>query len=165
MNKYIKYLVFGLIYLIIIFLFAGMFILTTAKADIIKPNSEIEPNQVVKIQLNSLMNNDEPNLNNGIKQTWEFAHPSNKKYTGPLSKFITLLKGQNYKMLINHLDNEIVEVFKTTNKYGFEVTILSNDKNYYKFQWVVEKFYDEGPLKDCWLTISVSDPISLGSST
>ena len=165
MNKYIKYLVFGLIYLIIIFLLAGMFILTTAKADIIKPNSEIEPNQVVKIQLNSLMNNDEPNLNNGIKQTWEFAHPSNKKYTGPLSKFITLLKGQNYKMLINHLDNEIVEVFKTTNKYGFEVTILSNDKNYYKFQWVVEKFYDEGPLKDCWLTISVSNPISLGSST
>ena len=165
MNKYIKYLVFGLIYLVIIFIFAGMFILTTAKADIIKPNSEIEPNQVVKIQLDGLMKNDEPNLNNGIKQTWEFAHPSNKKYTGPLSKFITLLKGQNYKMLINHLDNEIIEIFKTTNKYGFEVTILSNDKNYYKFQWVVEKYYEEGPLKDCWLTISVSNPISLGSST
>ena len=165
MNKYIKYLVFGLIYLIIIFLFAGMFILTTAKADLIKPNSEIGPNQVVKIQLNGLMKNDEPNLNNGIKQTWEFAHPSNKKYTGPLSKFITLLKGQNYKMLINHLDNEIIEIFKTSNKYGFEVTILSNDKNYYKFQWVVEKYYEEGPLKDCWLTISVSNPISLGSST
>ena len=165
MKKYIKYLVFGLIYLVIIFLFAGMFILTTAKADLIKPNSEIGPNQVVKIQLNGLMKNDEPNLNNGIKQTWEFAHPSNKKYTGPLSKFITLLKGQNYKMLINHLDNEIIEIFKTSNKYGFEVTILSNDKNYYKFQWVVEKYYEEGPLKDCWLTISVSNPISLGSST
>ena len=165
MKKYIKYLVFGLIYLVIIFLFAGMFILTTAKAEIIKPNSEIEPNQVVKIQLDGLMKNDEPNLNNGIKQTWEFAHPSNKKYTGPLSKFITLLKGQNYRMLINHLDNEIIEIFKTTNKYGFEVTILSNDKNYYKFQWVVEKYYEEGPLKDCWLTISVSNPISLGSST
>ena len=165
MNKYIKYLVFGLIYLVIIFIFAGMFILTTSKADLIKPNSEIGPNQVVKIQLNGLMKNDEPNLNNGIKQTWEFAHPSNKKYTGPLSKFITLLKGQNYKMLINHLDNEIIEIFKTSNKYGFEVTILSNDKNYYKFQWVVEKYYEEGPLKDCWLTISVSNPISLGSST
>ena len=165
MNKYIKYLVFGLIYLVIIFIFAGMFILTTAKADLIKPNSEIGPNQVVKIQLNGLMKNDEPSLNNGIKQTWEFAHPSNKKYTGPLSKFITLLKGQNYRMLINHLDNEIIEIFKTTNKYGFEVTILSNDKNYYKFQWVVEKYYEEGPLKDCWLTISVSNPISLGSST
>ena len=165
MNKYIKYLVFGLIYLVIIFIFAGMFILTTAKADLIKPNSEIGPNQVVKIQLNGLMKNDEPNLNNGIKQTWEFAHPSNKKYTGPLSKFITLLKGQNYKMLINHLDNEIIEIFKKSKKYGFEVTILSNDKNYYKFQWVVEKYYEEGPLKDCWLTISVSNPISLGSST
>ena len=71
----------------------------------------------------------------------------------------------NQEAIRENLDNEIVEVFKTTNKYGFEVTILSIDKNYYKFQWVVEKFYDEGPLKDCWLTISVSNPISLGSST
>ena len=38
------------------------------------------------------------------------------------------------------------------------------DKKYYKFQWVVEKYYEDGPLKDCWLTTSVSNPISLGSS-
>ena len=164
MKKYIKYLVFGLIYLVIIFLFAGMFILTTAKAEIIKPNSEIGPNQVVKIQLNGLMKNDEPNLNNGIKQTREFAHPSNKKYTGPLSSFINLLKSENYKMLLNHLESEVIKVFESNNKYGFEVRILGGDKNYYKFQWIVEKYYEEGPLKDCWLTTSVSNPVSLGSS-
>ena len=100
----------------------------------------------------------------GIKQTWEFAHPSNKKYTGPLSRFVNLLKSETYKMLINHLDSEIIEVFKSSNQYGFEITILGNDKKYYKFQWVVEKYYDEGPLKDCWLTTSVSNPVSLGSS-
>ena len=152
-------------YLFIFTLILSVFIFTGLKAELIKPNSNIDPYKVVKIQLTSLMKNNYPDRDNGIKQTWEFAHPSNKKYTGPLSKFITLLKGQNYKMLINHLDNEIIEIFKTSNKYGFEVTILSNDKNYYKFQWVVEKYYEEGPLKDCWLTISVSNPISLGSST
>ena len=163
MRKFVKYSLFGITYLIVIFFLAIMFIVT-AKAELIKPNIEIEPDQVVKIQLNGLMNNDEPNLDYGIKQTWEFAHPLNKKYTGPLPRFINLLKSESYKMLINHLDSEIIEVFKSSNQYGFEITILGNDKKYYKFQWVVEKYYDEGPLKDCWLTTSVSNPVSLGSS-
>ena len=135
-----------------------------AFAELIKPNNEIHPSNVVDIQLKGLMNNDNPSKNYGIKQTWEFAHPANKKYTGPLPKFINLLRGENYKMLLNHLDNEIIEVFKSTTRYGYEVTILAVDKKYYKFQWVVEKYYEEGPLKDCWLTTSVSNPISLGSS-
>ena len=163
MKKFIKYSFFGVTYLIVIFFLAIMFIVT-AKADLIKPTKTIEPSQVVKIQLNGLMNNDKPNPNDGIKQTWEFAHPENKKYTGPLTKFINLLKGESYSMLINHLDSEIIEVFKSNNQYGFEVTILGNDKKYYKFQWVVEKYYKDGPLKDCWLTTSVSNPISMGSS-
>ena len=163
MKIFLRHSFFGLINLLVIFVLAIIFIVA-AKADLTKPNINIDPYQVVKIQLTGLMNNDEPNVDDGIKQTWEFAHPSNKKYTGPLPKFINLLKSENYKMLLNHLDSEIIEVFKSNNRYEFEVTILGNDKNYYKFQWVVEKYYDEGPLKECWLTTSVSNPISLGSS-
>jgi len=163
MKKFLKYSLYGLIYVIVIFFLAVMFIVT-AKADLVKPNNGIKPYQVVKIQLTGLMNNDIPNKNSGIEQTWEFAHPSNKKYTGPLSKFVNLLKSESYNMLLNHLESEIIEVFKTNDKYGFEVIILANDKNYYKFQWIVEKYYNDGALKDCWLTTSVSSPVSLGSS-
>ena len=163
MKKFLKYSLYGLIYVIVIFFLAVMFIVT-AKADLVKPNNGIKPYQVVKIQLTGLMNNDIPNKNSGIEQTWEFAHPSNKKYTGPLSKFVNLLKSENYNKLLNHLESEIIEVSKTNDKYGFEVIILGNDKNYYKFQWIVEKYYNDGPLKDCWLTTSVSSPVSLGSS-
>ena len=163
MKKFIKYSLFGIIYLVIIFFLAIMFIVT-AKAEIIKPSIGIEPDKVVRIQLDGLMKNDQPKIDHGIKQTWEFAHPSNKKYTGPLSRFIILLKSESYKMLINHLDSEIIEIFKSKNRYGFEVTILGSDKKYYKFQWIVERYNKEGPLKDCWLTTSVSSPISLGSS-
>ena len=149
------------IILYIIFIFLNI---SVAFAELIKPNNEIDPAKVVYIQLLGLMNNDNPSKNYGIKQTWEFAHPSNKKNTGPLPRFIDLLQGENYKMLLNHLNNEIVEVFNSTNRYGFEVTILGKDKKYYKFQWIVEKYYQDGPLKDCWLTTSVSNPISLGSA-
>ena len=163
MKKLIKYSLFGLIYLFIIFILAIIF-LKEADAKIIKPNNGIEPYQVIKIVLRGLKNNDIPKKNNGIEQTWEFAHPSNKKYTGPLPKFINLLNSESYKMLLNHIENEIIEVFKSNNRYGFEVTILAKDKNYYKFQWVVEKYYKEGSLKDCWLTTLVSSPVSIGSS-
>ena len=57
MKKFFKYSLYGLIYLIIILIMAVMFIVTTAKADLIKPNTVIEPDQVVLIQLNGLKKN------------------------------------------------------------------------------------------------------------
>ena len=40
-------------------------------------------------------------LNSGIAQTWEFAHPSNKELTGPLSKFILMMNSPSYLSLIH----------------------------------------------------------------
>ena len=163
MKKYFKFFLYGLIYIVLILFFAAMFIVTT-RADVVKPNNGIEPYQVVKIQLRSLKNNDEPFENAGIEQAWEFAHPSNKKFTGPLEKFKILLSNESYKMLLNHIDHNIVEVKTTDSKAAYEVTILGEGKNYYKFRWMVEKYNFDGPLKDCWLTTAVSQPVSLGSS-
>ena len=58
MKKFIKYSLYGLIYLFIVFILAIIF-LNSAKAEFVKPNNSIEPYQVVKIQLRGLKNNDE----------------------------------------------------------------------------------------------------------
>ena len=163
MKKYFKYFLYGIIYLVLVLFFAVMFIVTT-RADVIKPNNGIEPYQVVKIQLRSLKNNDDPFKNAGIEQTWEFAHPNNKKFTGPLENFKILLSSDSYKMLLNHIDHNIMELKTTDSAVFYEVTVLGEGKNYYKFRWIVEKYEAEGPLKDCWLTTGVSQPVSLGSS-
>ncbi len=123
MKKYYKFFLFGIIYVLLILLFAVMFIATT-RADVVKPNNGIEPYQVIKIQLRSLKNNDEPFKNAGIEQTWEFAHPNNKKYTGPLEKFKILLNSDSYKMHLNHIDHNIIEGKITDTKAAYEVTIL-----------------------------------------
>ena len=134
MKKIIKYSLYGLIYITIIFFLAIMFI-ATAKAELIKPNNGIEPYQVVKIQLKSLMNNDVPSKDNGIVQTWEFAHPNNQKYTGPLERFIVMLKGDSYSMLLNHLEHEIVQLKLTNSIAYYEVVVMDEKKVYYKFNW------------------------------
>ena len=133
-------------------------------AELVKPNNEIGPYQVVKIQLRSLKQNDNPKKDNGIEQTWEFAHPNNQKNTGPLDRFKTMIKGKSYMMLLNHLDHKVVEIKSDDLTALFEVTVLDKDKVYYKFKWAVEKYIKDGPLKDCWLTTMVSSPTPLGSS-
>ena len=135
-----------------------------SKADLKSPNNLILPAEVVKIQLVGLMDNDKDFKDSGIEQTWNFAHPNNKKNTGPLPNFKMMIKGNSYQMLIDHLNHTITEIGSSDKWAQFEVIILDKNKIYHKFNWQVEKYTMDGPLKDCWLTTMVSNPISLGSS-
>ena len=141
-----------------------LFTTSTSYAELVKPNNGIEPFQVVKIQLRGLKQNDNPKKDNGIEQTWEFAHPNNQKNTGPLERFKVMIKGKSYGVLLNHLDHKVVEINSSDLKAFFQVTVLDKNKAYYKFNWTVEKYTGEGPLKGCWLTTMVSAPKPLGSS-
>ena len=139
-------------------------LISLSKADLVKPRSDIKPAEVIKIQLNGLQKNDDNYKDSGIEQTWNFAHPNNKKNTGPLLNFKMMIKGRSYQMLLNHVSHTITEIGSSDKWAQFEVVILDKEKIYHKFNWQVEKYTDEGPLKDCWLTTMVSSPIPLGSS-
>jgi hypothetical protein len=138
--------------------------ISISKAEILKPSSNINPKEVVKIQLTGLQKNDLKFKDSGIEQTWNFAHPNNKKVTGPLGNFKKMLKSNSYEMMINHLSHTITQLESTDKSAQFEVIILDKSKNYHKFNWQVEKYTKDGELKDCWLTSMVSNPILLGSS-
>ena len=138
--------------------------ISISKADLVKPNKDILPSEVVKIQLIGLQNNDSDFKDGGIEQTWNFAHPNNKRVTGPLSNFKMMIKSDSYGMMINHLSHTITELGSSDKWAQFEVIILDKDKIYHKFNWQVEKYTLDGSLKGCWLTTMVSSPIPLGSS-
>ena len=139
-------------------------LLSSSTAEILKPSSNIKPAEVVKIQLNGLQKNDLDFKDSGIEQTWNFAHPNNKKVTGPLPNFKRMIKGDTYQMMLDHLSHTITELGRNDNWVQFEVIILDKNKIYHKFNWQVEKYLLDGSLKDCWLTTMVSNPIPLGSS-
>ena len=143
-----------------------LFLITMSfsKAELLNPSSAITPKEVVKIQLSGLQQNDLEFKDSGIEQTWNFAHPNNKKVTGPLNNFKRMIKGASYQMMIDHLSHTITEVGGSNKSVQFEVIILDKNKIYHKFNWQVEKYTEEGSLKDCWLTTMVSSPIPLGSS-
>ena len=149
------------IFKVLIFLLISI---SFSNAELLNPNSNIKPKEVVKIQLSGLQQNDLEFKDSGIEQTWNFAHPNNKKVTGPLNNFKMMIKGASYQMMIDHLSHTITEVGSSNKWAQFEVVILDKNKIYHKFNWQVEKYTMDGNLKDCWLTTMVSSPIPLGSS-
>jgi len=127
-----------------------------------EPNASLKPFEVVSIQLNSLQRNNIPFKDAGIEQVWKFAHPKNKKMTGPLEKFKKMIYSENYKMLIDHENSEITILNKNNTMSVFKVDILSSDKKKYSYIWQVEKVQQDGLLKNCWMTTNVSNPEYLG---
>ncbi len=138
---------------------------TSLLAEIKKPTPDIKPEDVIKIQLSSLMKNNEPYLNAGIEQTWEFAHPSNRAFTGPIQRFTQMMYAPSYAVMLDHKKHDILEVKVDKNTAYFFIELTSIDGKMFGFRWTLEKVKEEGAFKDCWMTTSVSTPIPLSTSS
>ena len=132
-------------------------------ADIIKPAKNLTAYDVIKIQLNALKENNKPNKNSGIKQTWMFAHPQNKKITGPYERFQKMLLGDQYNVLLNHESHKIKLIMNSKDKYIYNVELISIDKKMYLYEWHLEKITIEN-CNSCWFTTIVSSPIKKGNT-
>ena len=143
-----------------IFLFS-----TSVIADIKKPRPDIKPEDVVRIQLTSLMKNNKPYLNAGIEQTWEFAHPSNRAFTGPIQRFTQMMYAPSYVVMIDHIKHDIIEVKMNENSAYYFIELTSADGRIFGFKWTLNKVIEEGIYKNCWMTSSVSTPMPLSTSS
>ena len=148
---------------VLIILFA-IFTSDITLAELLKPNPALKPIEVVSIQLNALKDNNNPYLNAGVTQTWEFAHPSNRKYTGPLESFIKMMYAPSYVIMLNHSDHNIIYVSDKDFIIYFFVEITDKEGNKFGFTWTLEKVITESKFKDCWMTTAVSQPLPLAKS-
>ena len=134
---------------------------TSVYAELTEPNKRLEPYDVVKIQLEALKNNNKDD--NGIKQTWLFAHPDNKKITGPYERFRIMIYGQQYKFLLNHSSHKINLITNSPNRFIYRIEILSDKKQLFFYEWHVQKGSEE-KCKNCWFTSAVSIPVDQGNT-
>lgn len=130
----------------------------TNAQELLTPNPDMSAKRVVEIQLTALQQNDSPSVDAGIVQTWKFAHPDNKRYTGPLARFAAMVKSPYYRDMINH-SKHTIKTIVTTNQYAlFRVTIVSKDNVSSTFKWELMKA-KTGTLSGAWMTTSVSPPL------
>ena len=139
--------------------------ITSSKAELLKPNPSIKPQEVISIQLSALQKNSIPFNNAGITQTWEFAHPSNRQYTGPIEKFILMMYSPSYIIMLDHKFHNIIQVSLEDDIAFFFIELTDKIGNEFGFQWTLQKVLNEGNYKNCWMTVGVSQPIPLAKST
>ena len=116
------------------------------------PEPELKPNDVVRLQLLAMQQNDDSDF--GIEVTFRFASPSNKIQTGPLKRFISLVRNPSYLPLLNHTNATFLEL-TVEEDFAVQDVIITTSKGErigYRFRLSIQK----GTLyPGCWMTDSV----------
>ena len=119
-----------------------------------QPSSKLQPGEVVQIIIDALAKNDYPFPDAGIKATFNFASPANKVATGPLERFVTLVKGPVFGKMINHRDSTLSKVILEGDNALCLVQIVgeNNETHYFAFRLGLQQ---EGDNVGMWLTEAV----------
>ena len=119
-----------------------------------QPGIELQPEDVVRIVINALANNDKPYADAGIETTFAFASPANKVNTGPLDKFTRMVKNDVYGIMVDHVESEFSEVVHDGNN-AYQLVRLK-DKNGVEIVFVfrLSKQLD-GKFEGMWMTDAV----------
>ena len=119
---------------------------------IILPSTELDPVDVVQIQLAALKANGPDN--DGIAQTFEFASPINKLSTGPLDRFAILFDGELYSAMLNHLRAEIFTPYIENDLAIVPVALVAIDGTEWRYLFVLTR-QRVAPYENMWMTDAV----------
>lgn len=153
---------------------------TLNSSDFIEPASVLSPEEVVEIQLLGLQAAG-TDRRAGIEQVWRFAHPDNRKMTGPISRFSQLFDLPAYAPLIGLQDYVINDRMLSDAEARFVITVRARDGGAYGYVWSLrplpaslapdtdvkaDKSQDESPQQGqfIWMTTAVSAPYAGGGS-
>ena len=116
------------------------------------PNPKLKANEIVKIQLNAMKENDQTNF--GIEITFRFASPKNKIQTGPIEKFILLVQNPIYRPLLNHLSATFLDLKVDADQAIQEVIIKTTEGSLKGFRFLLS-LQKGDEFKNCWMTDAV----------
>jgi len=118
-----------------------------------EPDPALAPEQVIRAVLDALKHNDEHD--DGIRTTFKFASPANQAVTGPVERFIPMVKNPAYRALINHRSAKVGRVERKDDRAAAYVLVVDANGHAAYFVWQLSR-QKEGELKDCWLTDGVA---------
>lgn len=115
------------------------------------PDPALSPADVIRIQLEALRNNDEQDR--GIAVAFRFASPANRANTGPLARFIPMIKQGPYALMLDFRDATYGPVETVADRARQRVTLTGARET--MTYWFHLSRQSEPPYVDCWMTDSV----------
>ena len=119
--------------------------------DALVPRPGLSPGEVVRIQLEALRRNDEQDR--GIEVAFRFASPANRDITGPLPRFIRMIRQGPYALMLDFREASYgtVEVREGVARQRVTLTGARSRVSY----WFYLSRQSEAPWADCWMTDAV----------
>lgn len=117
------------------------------------PSPALSPEQVVRLQLESLQHNDESNQ--GIAAAFNFASPDNKRNTGPLARFVKMLKTPPYNAMLNHRSIEFDPIEISGDRATQRIKLTGADGQSTVYIFMLSK-QTQAPYQNCWMTDGVT---------
>lgn len=117
------------------------------------PSPGLDPEEVVRIQLQALQLNDDSNR--GIEVAFRFASPANKAATGPLSRFAGLFANPAYAPMLNHVEAEYGPLVVTEYQARQVVALTTETGSRIAYLFALSR-QRAGELAGSWMTDAVS---------
>lgn len=121
----------------------------------LSPKPELTPQQVVEYQLLVLQRNDQPTPDSGIEKAFRFASPANKKSTGPISHFISMVHA-GYAPLLNAKESAVIRA-RVEDDQAKVLTRVVSARGSEMFYLFLLSRQSEGENTNCWMTDGVMD--------
>jgi hypothetical protein len=119
-----------------------------------EPNPALSPLEVVQIQVEAMQANDDPTPDSGIRTAFRFASPSNRESTGPLARFIELVKNPQYRALLDAQQVEYGETDIQGETAMQPVMVINTEGEPVVYLFALSR-QAEAPYEDCWMTDAV----------
>ncbi len=128
------------------------------------PSPEWSPAEVIRIQVEALLDNDHPTRDSGIATAFRFASPGNRAATGPLDRFTDMVHGPVYGVLLGPARAEYGLVRVEDDLAVQEVTLVRDDgtRDTFLFALSLQK---GGACDGCWMTDAVVRQATPGDGT
>jgi len=120
-------------------------------SDALVPRPGLSPGEVIRIQLEALRHNDE--RDRGIEVAFRFASPANRESTGPLSRFVRMIKQGPYALMLDFHEASYGTVEVREDRARQRVT-LTGPRARVSY-WFYLSRQSKAPFADCWMTDAV----------
>ncbi len=118
----------------------------------VSPKPDLSPDQVVKMVMEAMQQNDDHD--SGIETAFRFASPGNHEATGPLDRFIQMVKGPAYNPMLNFKSIDYGPIRQNADEAEQQITIVASDGTKITYVFGLSKQADR-QFKGCWMTDAV----------
>lgn len=119
-----------------------------------EPDAGLSPEDVVKIQLDLLQNDDLLPDNMGLRAAYAFASPAGRATSGPFERFILLLETPDYAPLIGFEQAALDVMIASKRKAYQRVHLLQRGGAAATYLFILSR-QRRPPCVGCWMTDTI----------